>query len=65
MSPRAVLSAVEDNHPPAHDPNLVALLSDIHLLDNTVRWKNGPTQSSVVLPQLVSEIAAPNADLKG
>ena len=41
-----------------HDPNLVALLADIHLLDNSVRWKNGPTQSSVVLPQLVAEILA-------
>ena len=39
-----------------HDPNLVALLADIHLLDNSVRWKNGPMQSSVVLPQLVKEI---------
>ena len=58
LSPRAVFSAVEDNRPPAHDSNLVALLSDIHLLDNTVRWKNGPMQSSVVLPQLVSEILA-------
>ena len=43
---------------PEHDPNLVAFLSDIHLLDNTARWKNGPTQSSVVLPQLVAEILA-------
>ena len=41
---------------PSHDPNLMAFLSDIHLLDNTVRWKNGPAQSSAVLPQLVSEI---------
>ena len=41
-----------------HDPNLVAFLADIHLLDNSVRWKNGPTQSSVVLPQLVKEILA-------
>ena len=41
-----------------HDPNLVAFLADIHLLDNSVRWKNGPTQSSVVLPQLVAEILA-------
>ena len=43
---------------PVVDPNLVAFLSDIHLLDNAVRWQNGPTQSSEVLPQLVSEILA-------
>ena len=42
----------------SHDPNLIAFLSDIHLLDNSARWKNGPTQSSVVLPQLVAEILA-------
>ena len=41
-----------------HDPNLIAFLSDIHLHDNTVRWNDGPVQSSVVLPQLVSEILA-------
>ena len=41
-----------------HDPNLVAFLSDIHLLDNTARWKDGPAQSTIVLPQLVSEILA-------
>lgn len=39
-----------------HDPNLVALLADIHLLDNSVRWKNGPTQSSVVLPRFINKI---------
>ena len=44
--------------PGGHDPNLVAFLSDIHLLDNTVRWKDGPVQSSVVLPKLISEILA-------
>ena len=42
----------------AHDPNLMAFLSDIHLLDNAARWKDGPAQASVVLPQLVSEILA-------
>ena len=41
-----------------HDPNLTAFLADIHLLDDSVRWKNGPTQSSVVLPRLVAEILA-------
>ena len=41
-----------------HDPNLMAFLSDVHLHDNKVRWQNGPAQSSVVLPQLVSEILA-------
>ena len=40
----------------AIDPNLIAFLSDIHLLDNTMRWKNGPVQSSKVLPQLIAEI---------
>ena len=44
--------------PPNHDPNLMVFLSDIHLLDNTVRWKNGSAQSSAALPQLVSEILA-------
>ena len=42
----------------AHDPNLMAFLSDIHLHDNTVRWNDGPVQSCVVLPQLISEILA-------
>jgi len=42
----------------SHDPNLIAFLSDIHLLGNAARWKDGPDQSSVVLPQLVSEILA-------
>ena len=41
-----------------HDPDLTVFLSDIHLLDNKARWHNGPTQSSVVLPQLVTEILA-------
>ena len=41
-----------------HDPNLMVFLSDIHQHDNTVRWKNGPTQANVVLPQLVKEILA-------
>ena len=45
-------------HAATRDPNLMAFLSDIHLLDNTVRWKNGPTQSSIVLPKLVAEILA-------
>ena len=44
--------------PPAHDPNLMVFLSDIHQHDNTVRWKNGPTQANEVLPQLVKEILA-------
>ena len=43
---------------PSHDPNLMVFLSDIHQHDNTVRWKNGPTQANVVLPQLVKEILA-------
>lgn len=42
----------------AHDPNLMVFLADIHLLDNSVRWKNGPTQSSAVLPGLIKEILA-------
>ena len=44
--------------PPKHDPNLMVFLSDIHQHDNTVRWKNGPTQANVVLPELVKEILA-------
>ena len=39
-----------------YDPNLMVFLSDIHQHDNTVRWKNGPTQANLVLPQLVKEI---------
>ena len=41
-----------------HDPDLMVFLSDIHLLGNTARWPNGPAQSSIVLPLLVSEILA-------
>ena len=40
----------------SHDPNLMVFLSDIHQHDNTVRWKNGPTQANEVLPRLVKEI---------
>lgn len=29
--------------PPAHDPNLMVFLSDIHQHDNTVRWQDGST----------------------
>ena len=54
----AGVAATDSSRSPSHDPNLMVFLSDIHLLDNTVRWKNGPTQSSEVLPQLVSEILA-------
>ena len=43
-----------------HDQNLVAFFSDIHQLDNTMRWKNGPTQANVVLPELVKEVLALN-----
>ena len=55
---RAQPNAREKTSVASHDPNLLAFLSDIHLLDNTVRWNDGPVQSSVVLPQLVSEILA-------
>ena len=41
---------------PTHDPNLMVFLSDIHQHDNTVRWKNGPTQANEILPRLVKEI---------
>ena len=40
----------------AHDPNLMVFFSDIHQHDNTVRWKNGPTQANFVLPELVKEV---------
>ena len=43
---------------PAHDPNLMVFFSDIHQHDNTVRWKNGPTQANAVLPELVKEVLA-------
>ena len=36
----------------------MVFLADIHQHDNTVRWKNGPTQANEVLPQLVREILA-------
>ncbi len=39
-----------------HDPNLMVFISDIHQLDNTVRWPNGPTQANDILPKLVKEI---------
>lgn len=39
-----------------HDPNLMVFLSDIHQLDNTVRWPNGPTQANDIMPKLVKEI---------
>jgi len=42
----------------AHDPNLMVFLSDIHQHDNTLRWKNGPTQQNAILPRLVEEILA-------
>ena len=41
-----------------HDPNLMVFFSDIHQHDNTVRWKNGPTQANAVLPELVKEVLA-------
>ncbi len=41
-----------------HDPNLMMFLSDIHQHDNTLRWKNGPTQQNAILPMLVGEILA-------
>ena len=44
--------------PPTHDPNLMVFFSDIHQHDNTLRWKNGPTQANVVLPVLVKEVLA-------
>lgn len=47
-----------DRVPPGRDPNLMVFLSDIHQLDNKVRWHNGPAQANEVLPQLVSEILA-------
>ena len=39
-----------------HDPNLMVFLADIHQHDNTLRWKNGPTQANAVLPELVKEV---------
>ena len=50
--------AVGDGVRLAHDPNLMVFLSDIHQHDNTLRWKNGPTQQNAILPELVREILA-------
>ena len=43
---------------PSHDPNLMVFFSDIHQHDNTLRWKNGPTQANAILPELVKEVLA-------
>lgn len=52
----AATGALGESSLPTHDPNLMVFLADIHQHDNTVRWKNGPTQANEVLPQLVREI---------
>ena len=42
----------------SHDPNLMVLLADIHMLDNSVRWPNGPTHQNALLQKFVKEILA-------